>query len=70
MEGSPTSSSSPAHQQDQTVEFTYIGKYGCQNEYLSLKTCMREAEPAKIKSMCDHHYEKIGKCIITKFKES
>ena len=58
------------HQPVQTQEFTYIGKYGCQNEYMQLKQCMRDAEPGQIKQKCDHHYEKIGTCILTEFKKT
>ena len=57
-----------AHQKKQTEAFTYIGKYGCENEYDLLKKCLVEAEPAKVKFACNHHYEKIGKCIVHKFK--
>ena len=54
----------------QSEKFTYVGKYGCQKEYMDLKSCMKDAEPSQIKLKCDKHYEIIGSCILEKFKKS
>lgn len=58
------------NQPTQSVNYTFISKYGCEKEYHGLKECMRNAEPGKIKSICENHYTFIGKCILSKNKEN
>ena len=55
-------------QKPQDTSLTYIGKYQCQNDYLNLKECLNNAQPANIRRECDKHYEIIGTCILNAYQ--
>ena len=58
-------------QQTAGLDQTYVGKYGCQAQYYSLKDCLSEKTMAgKSVGLCDPLYDQIGECILKSFMDT
>ena len=59
------------HPAQAAESLTYVGRYGCHEQYFKLKECI-EATTAEGKSvgLCDSHYDMIGECILDSFRRT